>query len=95
MIEPPKHRNTAWAGILTPREAEVLELLASGMTNDQIGKALHLSKGTIKDYVGHIYCALDVPAKRGRNGSYHHSSRVKAARWWWEKVERSREGGET
>jgi DNA-binding NarL/FixJ family response regulator len=39
---------------LTPRETEVLQLLASGQTNQKIAQALAISKGTAKVHVEHI-----------------------------------------
>lgn len=40
--------------LLTPREIEILDLLARGMTNRQIGAALSLSEATVKVYLGRI-----------------------------------------
>ncbi len=40
--------------LLTPREREVLILLADGLSNHQIGEQLHLSPSTIKDYVSTV-----------------------------------------
>lgn len=40
--------------LLTPREIEILDLLACGMTNRQIGGALSLSEATVKVYLGRI-----------------------------------------
>lgn len=42
-----------WAG-LTPQEREVLERVARGETNRQIGVDLHLSEKTVKHYVSNI-----------------------------------------
>jgi DNA-binding NarL/FixJ family response regulator len=39
---------------LTPRETEVLKLIAEGMANHEISKALHISVGTVKGHVRHI-----------------------------------------
>lgn len=39
---------------LTPRESEVLRLLAEGMPNAEIGQRLHMSETTIKTYVSRI-----------------------------------------
>jgi DNA-binding NarL/FixJ family response regulator len=36
------------------READILRLVAQGMTNREIGRALHLSEGTVKNYVSRI-----------------------------------------
>lgn len=45
---------------LTPRERSVLELIARGRSNKQIGGALHLSEGTVKGYVSIIFDKLGV-----------------------------------
>ncbi len=45
---------------LTPREKEVLVRLASGMTNRQIAKELHLSLSTVKRHLEHILPKLKV-----------------------------------
>jgi len=39
---------------LTEREAAVLELIAKGQSNRQIGAALHLAEGTVKNHVSRI-----------------------------------------
>jgi DNA-binding NarL/FixJ family response regulator len=43
---------------LTPREEEVLHLLAEGLSNKEIGARLHLTEGTIKNYVSNIIAKL-------------------------------------
>jgi DNA-binding NarL/FixJ family response regulator len=45
---------------LTPREEEVLQLLASGKTNQQLAQTLVISKGTVKVHVEHIIRKLGV-----------------------------------
>ena len=45
---------------LTPREREVLQLLAQGQTNREIAGALSLSVGTVKIHVEHIIAKLGV-----------------------------------
>ena len=39
---------------LTPREEEVLHLLVEGLSNKEIGARLHLTEGTVKNYVSTI-----------------------------------------
>ena len=43
---------------LTAREREVLELIATGLTNDEIADRLVLGVGTIKTHVNHIFLKL-------------------------------------
>jgi two-component system nitrate/nitrite response regulator NarL len=45
---------------LSPRETEILELLAAGASAPEIAKRLHLSPSTIKTYLHHIYDKLEV-----------------------------------
>jgi len=45
---------------LTEREREVLELIATGATNREIGAALHLSPHTVKEHSSVLYRKLDV-----------------------------------
>src|SRR4051794_33288177 len=48
------------ATVLSPREAEVLRFLASGLSAPQIAKELHLSPSTIKTHLQRLYERLDV-----------------------------------
>ncbi len=45
---------------LSAREVEVLDLVARGNTNQQIGGALHISTATVKTHLIHIYAKLGV-----------------------------------
>ena len=45
---------------LTPREVEVLQLLARGQTNPQVAQRLKISRGTVKIHVQHIIAKLGV-----------------------------------
>jgi DNA-binding NarL/FixJ family response regulator len=45
---------------LTTRELEVLELIAGGLTNDEIAAQLVLSPGTVKTHVNHIFFKLEL-----------------------------------
>jgi non-specific serine/threonine protein kinase len=47
-------------GSLTPREVEILRLVASGMTNPDIAAALFLSVRTVENHVAHILNKLGV-----------------------------------
>jgi DNA-binding NarL/FixJ family response regulator len=44
--------------LLTERERSVLELLARGMSNREIGRSLHLTEGTVKGYVSNVLAKL-------------------------------------
>jgi DNA-binding CsgD family transcriptional regulator len=48
---------------LTPREREVAQLLTRGATNDQIARALWISRHTVKDHVKAIYTKLHVTTR--------------------------------
>jgi non-specific serine/threonine protein kinase len=48
---------------LTPRELEVLRLLASGRSNRAIAEVLSLSERTVESHVLHILAKLDVPSR--------------------------------
>lgn len=49
---------------LTQRETEVLILLAQGRSMPFIQSELHLSEGTVKTHVKHIYAKLDIHTKQ-------------------------------
>jgi DNA-binding NarL/FixJ family response regulator len=48
---------------LSPRESEVHELLAQGLTNEEIAKLLYISVSTTKVHVKHIYEKLGVRSR--------------------------------
>jgi DNA-binding NarL/FixJ family response regulator len=45
---------------LTPREAEVLALIAEGLTNTEIADRLVVSAATVKSHVNHIFAKASV-----------------------------------
>jgi len=45
---------------LSPKETEVLRLVASGYSNKEISIALHKSEGTIKNHVSNVLSKLGV-----------------------------------
>jgi DNA-binding NarL/FixJ family response regulator len=45
---------------LTPREAEVLSLIAEGLTNAEIAERLVVSAATVKTHVNHIFAKAGV-----------------------------------
>jgi two-component system, NarL family, response regulator len=48
---------------LSPRELEVLRLMATGKSNKEIGAALYVTEGTIKMHVNHILKKLDADGR--------------------------------
>jgi DNA-binding CsgD family transcriptional regulator len=48
------------AGALSPREAEILELVRQGLTNAEIAQTLYLSVSTVKVHIRHIFEKLGV-----------------------------------
>lgn len=50
--------STGPVAVLTNREREVLELIAEGLTNRQIGEILDLAEKTVKNYVSGLLRAL-------------------------------------
>ncbi len=53
-------RTDPWPGAntLTDREQEILDLIAEGLTNRQIGAQLHLAEKTVKNYVSGLLAKL-------------------------------------
>jgi DNA-binding NarL/FixJ family response regulator len=78
LIEFTQARAPAAGDELTAREAEVLALLAQGLTNREIGTRLHLAEKTIKHHMTQVLTKLHVRSrteaallaqrKRGRSG---------------------------
>jgi DNA-binding CsgD family transcriptional regulator/tetratricopeptide (TPR) repeat protein len=66
------HRTDAGPHGLTPREVQVLRLVAAGRSNKEVADALSLSVKTVERHVGNILTKLDVP------------SRVAATAWAYE-----------
>ena len=48
---------------LSPRELEVLQLVAEGLSNQQISQRLFLSQATVKTHLAHVYAKLDVDSR--------------------------------
>ncbi len=57
---------------VTPREREVLDLMAKGMTNQEIGDGLFISKNTVRTHVSSVYAKLEI------------RSRPEVMMWVWE-----------
>ncbi|MDL4777428.1 MULTISPECIES: response regulator transcription factor [Thermomonosporaceae] len=48
---------------LSAREAEVMDLIASGRSNGEIARQLYLSEKTVKNHVNRIYAKLNVTSR--------------------------------
>jgi DNA-binding CsgD family transcriptional regulator len=57
---------------LTRREREVAQLLTRGATNDQIARALWISRHTVKDHVKAIYAKLEVTSRAELSAKLFH-----------------------
>ena len=60
---PPEGTPAAGEEPLTERESRILELLASGKTNKQIGATVFLAEGTVKNYVSRIMQKLHASSR--------------------------------
>ncbi|MFF9351744.1 response regulator [Streptomyces sp. NPDC014734] len=45
---------------LTPRELEVLELIAEGLSNPEIARRLHISQATVKSHINNLFAKAGV-----------------------------------
>lgn len=57
---PPAVKQNSYQQLLSERELEVLTLVTQGKNNREIARALHLSEGTVKNYVSQILARLGV-----------------------------------
>lgn len=55
---------------LTPREAEVLRLIAAGLSNGEIAQRLVISEATVKTHVNHLFAKI---AARDRAQAVHYA----------------------
>ena len=70
MLERTRHYRTAGKDDLTPRQREVLQLVAEGKTNPEIAELLGITLDGAKFHIREILAKLDV------------ESREEAAEWW-------------
>jgi DNA-binding NarL/FixJ family response regulator len=57
--QPVSDRAVAQLDALTPREREVLVMIARGLSNHEIASALVVSEATVKSHIGRIFTKLD------------------------------------
>jgi DNA-binding CsgD family transcriptional regulator len=63
VTKPPSPSVKPEQAALSPRERDVLALLASGQTNQQIADALFVSRRTVTNHVASILAKLEVPTR--------------------------------
>lgn len=59
-LDPSRHLRSPLGGPLTEKEREVLRMMAGGFSNREIGEALALAEGTVKNHVSMILHKMDV-----------------------------------
>jgi DNA-binding CsgD family transcriptional regulator len=59
----PLGRESEAFATLTPRERQVVRLLATGMTNREIAAALYIATGTVRKHLDNIYAKLEVQTR--------------------------------
>jgi DNA-binding NarL/FixJ family response regulator len=68
-----RHGGGSRPGGLSPREAEVLRLVAAGLTNRAIATALTISERTVDRHVSNIFSKLDVSTRAAATAfAYEH-----------------------
>ena len=60
VANPSGQKDTALGTDLSPRERDVLRLLAPGMSNSDMASTLFLTEGTVRNYVSSIFSKLGV-----------------------------------
>ena len=58
--EPATGKREQALAVLTPRERDVLDAIARGLTNSEISSGLHLAPSTVKSYINTIFAKLGV-----------------------------------
>ena len=57
-----KRPTSGWES-LTPTERQVVDLVADGLTNPEIGARLFISRGTVKTHLAHVFAKLGVSTR--------------------------------
>lgn len=57
-----KRPSRGWES-LTPTELRVVDLVADGLTNPQIGERMFISRGTVKVHLSHIFAKLNMASR--------------------------------
>ena len=48
---------------LTPSERAVVDLVAEGLSNPQIGQRLYVSRRTVQTHLAHVFAKLDITSR--------------------------------
>jgi DNA-binding NarL/FixJ family response regulator len=71
VVEPslgvPRQRTPSPLALLTPRERDVLDLMARGLSNRGIAEQLMLTTNTVGTHVKHVFDKLGMPDSRAGN----------------------------
>jgi DNA-binding CsgD family transcriptional regulator len=57
-----KRPSSGWAS-LTPTEIEVVKLVATGLTNPEVGERLFIGRGTVKTHLAHVFAKLGIATR--------------------------------
>ena len=55
---------TSYGMVLTPKEREVMELLARNLSNKEIGRAMQVGETTVKGHVKNLFAKLDAGTRK-------------------------------
>ncbi|MGF1539496.1 MAG: response regulator [Pleurocapsa sp.] len=56
----PLSKKVDYQSLFSERELSILKLLVTGKNNQEIARSLHLSEGTVRNYLSNIFCKLEV-----------------------------------
>jgi DNA-binding CsgD family transcriptional regulator len=62
-VRGPRNRPDAGWESLTPTELTVVDLVAGGLTNPQIGERLFISRRTVQTHLAHVFAKLDMSSR--------------------------------
>jgi DNA-binding CsgD family transcriptional regulator len=63
LVDDASHEATAAIAPLSPREREILRLVASGLTNREIAAGLFIAPGTVRKHLDNIYAKLGIRSR--------------------------------
>lgn len=75
LISQPDDPQEQWSWSLSPQQSRVVELVAEGKTNKEIGQALALSERTVRNYLAAVFKKLHV-THRSRVTALFYQSRM-------------------